>query len=48
MSAHDLVGIGNAMVDVLATVDDAFLSEQSLEKGAMTVMNTDLAREIYA
>ena len=48
MSAHDLVGIGNAMVDVLATVDDAFLREQSLEKGAMTLMDTDRAREIYA
>jgi sugar/nucleoside kinase (ribokinase family) len=48
MSAHDLVGIGNAMVDVLATVDEAFLMEQSLEKGAMTLMDTDRAREIYA
>jgi len=48
MSEYDLVGIGNAMVDVLATVDDAFLNEQSLDKGAMTLVDTDRASEIYA
>ncbi|MEC7303324.1 MAG: adenosine kinase [Pseudomonadota bacterium] len=48
MSEYDLVGIGNAMVDVLATVDDAFLEEQTLDKGAMTLVNIDRANEIYA
>ncbi|MBG02772.1 MAG: adenosine kinase [Rhodospirillaceae bacterium] len=48
MSEYDLVGIGNAMVDVLATVDDAFLEEQTLDKGAMTLVDTDRASEIYA
>ena len=48
MSQYDLVGIGNAMVDVLATVDDAFLEEQTLDKGAMTLVDTDRASEIYA
>lgn len=48
MSEYDLVGIGNAMVDVLATVDDAFLEEQTLDKGAMTLVDTDRANEIYA
>lgn len=48
MSEYDLVGIGNAMVDVLATVDDAFLEEQTLDKGAMTLVDTDRANQIYA
>ena len=48
MSEYDLVGIGNAMVDVLATVDDAFLEEQTLDKGAMTLVDIDRASEIYA
>ena len=48
MSEYDLVGIGNAMVDILATVDDAFLEEQTLDKGAMTLVDIDRASEIYA
>ena len=48
MSEYDLVGIGNAMVDVLAAVDDAFLEEQTLDKGAMTLVDIDRASEIYA
>jgi len=48
MPEYDLVGIGNAMVDVLATVDDAFLEEQTLDKGAMTLVDIDRASEIYA
>ena len=48
MSEYDLVGIGNAMVDVLATVDDAFLEEQTLDKGAMTLVDMERVKEIYA
>ena len=48
MSEYDLAGIGNAMVDVLATVDDAFLEEQTLDKGAMTLVDMDRVKEIYA
>ena len=48
MSEYDLAGIGNAMVDVLATVDDAFLEEQTLDKGAMTLVDMDRIKEIYA
>ncbi|MEC7648406.1 MAG: adenosine kinase [Pseudomonadota bacterium] len=48
MSEYDLAGIGNAMVDVLATVDDAFLEEQTLDKGAMTLFDMDRVKEIYA
>ena len=31
----DVLGIGNAIVDVLADADDSFLSRHGLEKGAM-------------
>ena len=42
-----VVGIGNAMVDVLAQCDDAFLAENGIEKGIMQL--TDMARgvELY-
>ena len=32
---YDVVGIGNAIVDVLAKVGDGFLRERSLPKGGM-------------
>ena len=34
----DVVGMGNALVDVIAHVDDPFLIEQSLTKGAMRMV----------
>ena len=44
---YQIVGIGNAMVDVLAKCDDAFLAENGIEKGIMQL--TDMARgvELY-
>ncbi|MEL0111665.1 MAG: adenosine kinase, partial [Rickettsiales bacterium] len=47
MAEYDLVGIGNALVDVLAPVDDAFLAEHALDKGAMTLVDADRASAIY-
>ena len=35
---YDVVGIGNAIVDVLAKVGDGFLTERRLDKGAMTLL----------
>ena len=43
----DVVGIGNAMVDVLARCDDAFLSEAGVEKGIMQLIDMDRAVELY-
>ena len=34
----DVLGIGNALLDVVCHVDDAFLDEQGLSKGAMTLV----------
>src|SRR5262245_50300789 len=44
---YDVVGIGNALVDVIAHADDAFLDEHRLIKGAMTLIDTDRASELY-
>jgi sugar/nucleoside kinase (ribokinase family) len=44
---YDVVGIGNALVDVIAHADDAFLAEHGLVKGAMTLIDTDRAGELY-
>ena len=44
----DVVGVGNAIVDVLAEVDDAFIVEHDLAKGAMTLIDTERALELYA
>lgn len=43
----DVVGIGNALVDVLAHVDDRFLTEHSVTKGVMQLIGSDLAVDIY-
>ena len=44
----DVVGVGNAIVDVLAPATDAFLVEQGLAKGSMTLIDEARARELYA
>ena len=45
---HDVVGVGNAIVDVIATVSDAFSEEHGLVKGAMTLIETERATSLYA
>ncbi len=49
MTAHtlDVVGIGNAIVDVLAHADDAFLKTEGLPKGAMTLIDAERAEALY-
>ena len=43
----DVVGIGNAMVDILAPADEAFLAEHNLAKGTMTLVEAEQAAGIY-
>ena len=43
-----LLGISNAIVDVLAHIDDGFLDEIDVVKGAMTLIDEERAREIYS
>ncbi len=42
----DLVGIGNAIVDIVTNVDDEFLKSNHLEKGSMNLINLDNSAEI--
>ena len=44
---YDVTGIGNAIVDILTQADDAFLSDHGLEKGTMTLIDTESAAKIY-
>lgn len=43
----DVVAIGNAIVDVIATASDEFLSEHGLVKGSMALVDTDAAAALY-
>lgn len=44
----DILGIGNAIVDVLARSDDAFLDRHNLAKGAMRLIGAEGAEALYA
>ena len=44
----DVLGIGNALVDVLSTEADSFLEEMNLTKGSMTLIETERAQELYS
>ena len=44
----DVLGIGNAIVDVIAPADDASLERLGLAKGAMTLIDARRAAELYA
>jgi sugar/nucleoside kinase (ribokinase family) len=44
----DVVGIGNALVDVLTHEEHAFIDAHGLERGAMTLIDTDRAETLYA
>ena len=43
-----MVGIGNALVDVIATRPEDFLDAHDLNKGSMTLIETERAVELYA
>ena len=44
----DVVGIGNAIVDVIARCEDTFLTEHGVEKAAMTLIDDGRAESLYA
>lgn len=44
----DILGIGNAIVDVLAPTDDAFLAARGLPKGGMQLIDSAQAEALYA
>jgi sugar/nucleoside kinase (ribokinase family) len=44
---YDVVGIGNAIVDVLSHADDAFIAELGLIKGTMRLIDGETAHRLY-
>ncbi len=47
-TSYDVVGIGNAIVDIIARCDEAFLSNHGMEKGFMQLIDATRANELYA
>ena len=43
----DVTAIGNAIVDVIAQSDDAFLDKHKLPKGVMNLIDTETAERLY-
>ena len=43
---YDVVGIGNAIIDLIAEVDDSFLEKNNITKGGMSLVDYDLANKI--
>jgi len=46
--AIDIIAIGDAIVDVIATCDDAFIAAHGLPKGGMQLLDSDSADLLYA
>src|SRR5215510_10413905 len=45
---YDVLGIGNAIVDVIARAEDDFLVRQGMQKGTMALIDEARAQAIYA
>ncbi|MEA3041557.1 MAG: hypothetical protein QOC65_1046 [Sphingomonadales bacterium] len=43
----DVLAIGNAVVDIIAATDDAFIAREGLEKGSMRLIDADEATRLY-
>jgi sugar/nucleoside kinase (ribokinase family) len=48
MAELDVVGIGNAIVDIIAHADDGFLDRHAMQKGGMTLIDEARAEALYA
>jgi sugar/nucleoside kinase (ribokinase family) len=44
----DVLAIGNAIVDVIANTDDAFLTQEGLVKGSMRLIDAEEAERLYS
>ena len=45
---HDILALGNAIVDLIAVTDDDFLAKHKLHKGAMALIDEAQAEKLYA
>ncbi len=48
MPQFDILGIGNAIVDVVAQADERFLSRHAMRKGSMALIDAATAESLYA
>jgi sugar/nucleoside kinase (ribokinase family) len=48
MKRHQVVGIGNAIVDVLAQTEETFLDHMGIQKGIMQLVERERAETLYA
>ena len=48
MKQFDLLGIGNAVVDVLYEVDEKFIKKNNLQKSVMTLIDEEKAEKFYS
>ena len=44
---YDIVAIGNAIVDVIASADDGFIAAEALSRGSMQLIDADRATQLY-
>jgi hypothetical protein len=44
---YDVLGIGNAIVDVIARTEEDFLLKQGMNKGSMALIDEPRAAAIY-
>ena len=47
-ATYDILGIGNAIVDVVARTDSAFLTRHDMHKGSMRLIDSAAADALYA
>lgn len=47
-SRYDVVAVGNAIIDIIAAVPDAFLAEEGIAKGGMTLIDEERADHLTA
>ncbi|MBO6085637.1 MAG: adenosine kinase, partial [Acetobacter sp.] len=45
---YDILGIGNAITDILTKVELSFLEKQGLTQGSMTLIDASRAKELEA
>jgi sugar/nucleoside kinase (ribokinase family) len=48
IARHDVLGLGNSLVDILAYAPDDYLRSQNMLKGAMTLIDEERAEGLYA
>lgn len=47
MTKYEVIGIGNAVVDVISQCEDSFLSREGIQKGVMQLIEADRGVAIY-